>query len=494
MAGLCWLLLLLGATSSVVHGHENISTVAKHMSLLEEELNDLKSDIVRMELRMMNKIDVLKLVLRSDLAENIVPSYMSSLFESFDATVNSHVISQIRRLKHGYQQVKRQTLSLTKQLSEIGMTKSGQEVDIVMVKGECEHQVSQLRTELNLTRRHVWLVEEEVTLLKGHMTALIRQVGDLQAQMNETLRTVQSLVQQNERLRNDPTATGITQPVPLYTSKTPTSPNSTPVATTPTTRMFHNMTRLLVVQYLSISKQYPHEITINKHDMRTYPYLHESWIEAVTYDPVSRTLIFSRLLPSGMYTSKLDVSGVRTLKKGIGSFGLTVDVDRRVIFFTTYHPSKSISRMSTSGRRYRILVDLSRRPKKDYPHDLAVCPRTKTIYFGGNRDGLWSVDYNGNRLHQINKRDGVIAVTFDNFHNALYFSVNKTVIQLSLSTNTRTEVSQFNARIKDLVYHDNKVFMSGQPGADIAVVDLDNNVYTTVKTMNSTYNVMCLIP
>ncbi|XP_048247866.1 circumsporozoite protein-like [Haliotis rufescens] len=167
MASLCVLVLLVAA-SSVVHGHENIAAVVNQMSLLEKEinhlkveLNHLKSDVPGMETRVINNMDILELLLRSDLTEKIVPSYMRSQIESLDDTVNSHVMSQIRHLKRGYQQMKRQTLSLTRQLREVGQTKTRQPLDTVKDKDACEQQVSELKTELNLTRHHVTHVEKD---------------------------------------------------------------------------------------------------------------------------------------------------------------------------------------------------------------------------------------------------------------------------------------------------------------------------------------------
>ncbi|XP_071086399.1 uncharacterized protein [Haliotis cracherodii] len=415
MASLCVLVLLVAA-SSVVHGHENIAAVVNQMSLLEKEinhlkveLNHLKSDVPGMETRVINKMDILELLLRLDLTEKIVPSYIRSQIESLDATVNIHVMSQIRHLKRGYQQMKRQTLSLTRQLREVGQTKTRQPLDTVKDKDACEQQVSELKTELNVTRHHVTHVEKDVSLLKDDVLIVIRQSADVQAQINETQRTVETLVKQNVRLRNDlivinaslaedvqtlgnlhlnyvnktrdlQTNADRTQPIQHYTPTTPSGRPFSSVATTPTTREFQDKTRILIVRYGSVASQHPHQITIDKNDMKTYPHLYTKYIEAVTYEPVSRRLIFSRMSPPGIFSSRLDVSGVTTLREGIQSYGMTVDVDRQLIFLTTYHPTWTISRMSTFGRNFRGIVNL--RYRGSYiPNGIAVDSRKKMIYF-----------------------------------------------------------------------------------------------------------------
>ncbi|XP_071082265.1 uncharacterized protein [Haliotis cracherodii] len=372
MASLCVLVLLVAA-SSVVQGHENIAAVVSQMGLLEKEinqlkveLNHLKSDVPGMETRVINKMDILELLLRSDLTEKIVPSYIRSQIESLDATVNSHVMSQIKHLKRGYQQMKRQTLSLTRQLREVGQTKTRQPLDTVKDKDACEQQVSELKAEWNRTHRHVTHVEKEVSLLNDNVLLVIRQSTDMQAQINETQRSVETLVKQNVRLRNDlivinashaedvqtlgdfhlnyvnrtrdlQTNADSTQPIPHHTPTTPHGRPFTSVATTHTTRQFQDKTKILVVQYYSGSLQHPHQITIDKNDMETYPYLHTSHVHAVTFEPVSRRLIFSRYSPDGIFASRLDVSGVATLREGIRSLGMAVDVDRRLIFLYHIH-------------------------------------------------------------------------------------------------------------------------------------------------------------
>ncbi|XP_048252998.1 uncharacterized protein LOC125381018 [Haliotis rufescens] len=131
MASLCVLVLLVAA-SSVVQGHENIAAVVSQMGLLEKEINQLKVELNHLKSDVPNKMDILELLLRSDLTERIVSSYIRSQIESFEATVNSHVMSQIKHLKRGYQQMKRQTLRLTRQLG-----------DTVKDKDACEQQREQ---------------------------------------------------------------------------------------------------------------------------------------------------------------------------------------------------------------------------------------------------------------------------------------------------------------------------------------------------------------
>lgn len=385
------------------------------------------------------------------------------------------------RVRHVGQEVK----SLGGQVSLLNQTCAKASLE----RRAIQSTVDALEAKANQTREQIGHIKKQGTMLKTCLSQMSkRHVGETGGVMagdnpNET--------KVNRRRQGS-------SPLVIHGASTAATTVATP-ATTSTAivqspgRYVEVMTRILVVKLESFTVQNPHLIDVHNNAMQVYGYMRTSHISSVTYDSRARSLIFCRHLPKVILSSNLDSFDVKRLRKGVISLGMAVDVDRRLIFLSTFKPRRTISRMSTRGKHFRGIVDLTRHGSFN-PYNIAIDTRNKMIYFCKNSDGFWSVGYDGKNLRRIQQTGSSSAVTIDSQRNIVYFSDAERVMKLSLSTNTVTEIMGLSGRIWSMCHVNNSLYVAGYVGGFIDVIYLGNNVHFNLQTMKHSKNIVLPLP
>ncbi|XP_071112235.1 uncharacterized protein [Haliotis cracherodii] len=543
MVGIC-VTIVLSLVIQLANGQENIAPVIDLIALTEKEIKNLKVEVQHIETKVINKMRLLNLILRTELIEKIVPAYVHSQIEaswtqvlrerSIDSMVNSHVVSQMRQLKQEHQQMKRQIRSLSGHLQTVENTGHRHPPDKSVLRDSTAHQHNVFQTDLNKTNIMISSLQQYVTSLTDHV-AMLNHSCQTQATEREKESAVdkiemkldhletgkgrlgrefdrlnksyavdmevvenshQEYINTKESPEKETRGVSVNGTQELVLTSPPVSPSTSVRTTSPTSHRSKDMTRILVVQRYSnstIAKQ----INLQTHEMTTYQYLDLSNIRAFASDPVSRRLIFSIDSSDGIFSSALDAYSftLTTLKAGIRSYGIAVDVNRRLIFLTkVFRARATISRMSIWGNKFRNIVDVTELGSNS-PLGIAVDTRRRMIYFC-NYDALWSVSYRGKNVHRIKAGKNILGVTVDCVSNILYFGEGKKVMRLSLATNVITEIREVSGFIFNIIFHNNSLYIVTflESGVDIIHLNDEPDVHFNLEQVKYTYNVMCLLP
>ncbi|XP_046351944.2 uncharacterized protein LOC124132205 [Haliotis rufescens] len=544
MAGIC-VTIVLSLVIQLAHGQENIAPVIDLIALTEKEIKHLKVEVQHIETKVINKMRILNLILRTELIEKIVPAYVHSQIEaswtqvlrerSIDSMVNSHVMSQMRQLKQEHQQMKRQIHSLSRHLRTAENTGHRHPPDKSVLRDSTAHQHNVFQTDLNNTNIMISSLQQDVTSLTEHV-AMLNHSCQTQATEREKLESAvdkiemkldhletgkgklgrefhrlneshavdtevvenshQEYINTTESPEKETCGVSVNDTQELVLTSPPVSPSPSVRTTSPTSHRSKDMTRILVVQRYSnstIAKQ----INIQTHAMTKYQYLDPSNIRAFASDPVSRRLIFSIDSSDGIFSSALDAYSftLTTLKAGVRSYGIAVDVHRRLIFLTNvFRARATISRMSIWGKKFRNIVDVTELGSNS-PLGIAVDTRRRMIYFC-NYDALWSVSYRGKNVHRIKAGKNILGVTVDIVSNILYFGEGKKVMKLSLATNVFAEIREASGFIFNIISHNNSLYIVTflESGVDIIHLNDEPDVHFNLEQVKYTYNVMCLLP
>ena len=113
----------LTITISMVQCSDEISLVIDKISKLDEELLDMRNnlrnelfsvrnDFSRIEDKIFTTVEFAKISLRSEMKKHIKQQVKEAMVEilhgeSLEEIVRSHVVSEVRKLKHGHHQMKR---------------------------------------------------------------------------------------------------------------------------------------------------------------------------------------------------------------------------------------------------------------------------------------------------------------------------------------------------------------------------------------------------
>ncbi|XP_046543756.1 uncharacterized protein LOC124253951 isoform X2 [Haliotis rubra] len=173
--------MLLSLVIQLADGHENTDNVIDLIARTEEEIRSLKAEVQHVETKVATKMRMLNLMLRADLKEKLVPTYIHSQVEaswtqilrqkSIDSMVNSHVMSHIRHLKLEHQQMKTQINSLSRQLRAAMKTEDSRPPDTsVQTEPSSDHHVNQ--TDLNQTDTLISSLQQDVRTLTDQVAKL----------------------------------------------------------------------------------------------------------------------------------------------------------------------------------------------------------------------------------------------------------------------------------------------------------------------------------
>lgn len=283
----------------------------------------------------------------------------------------------------------------------------------------------------------------------------------------------------------------------VFTSSTPSAVPPGLVTTAGGTLPKVN-TSIFIAKTPSSGKQFG-QLRIQDNSYELYPYIGWQIVTAVAYVKKLNRLLIGSYNPNSIITSKLYTFKVRTLKEDVECYGMAVDDERDAIFMTTQNPIASISRMTTRGRRFKVIIDLSTYDR--HPLRIAVHPRDKRI-FANTNDKIFTVGYDGRDFVTLVRGRSMHSLTLDSTGNILFFNDDTRLLKMSISRHLTSEVTTFGSSPWDLIYYKNTLYYSVAQYRDSGTIGL---VYLrgygqTLELHNVTYNNygyglnICLIP
>ncbi|XP_067664332.1 uncharacterized protein [Haliotis asinina] len=500
--GLPWL-LLFAFLICFCNCQDSLVSVIRKLDRFEEELLDNKADMLRIEKRVLNTIDVAKASLRAELKENIREQVREAMAEilqrdSLQDMVKGEVVSELRHLKQGYRQMERQIHHVARSLKEIlNETDIFHESIMKKVDGEdssdvCVREKQDL--ELVLQKCDAYNVD-----LKADNERLVRLNEKYQSQVSRLKRTVAVLSSsQTPQPGSTGSTTSVTRSTPYVTTPSPsvfttsvTTPKP-PVPSLPTTFRSQGESRILIAPLESNANLYFHQLSIPSNTLSTYKYHALNWVTALAYIAKTNELLIGLYNPNKILSSTLDTSNVRVLMEGVYTTGMAVDEGRDIIFMSTFQPRYSVSRMSTVGGNLTFIVDLH--GFGGIPRQITLDTRRKMIY-GCNEGKLFTVTYSGHGLATLVRGTNMHAVTLDQTAGVLYYNHEKKLMKMNLSNNRKSEVTTLNVLPWHMELHSGTIYISGLYPSSIDVVSYTGEYTLQSIELNVFSQVtMCVIP
>ncbi|XP_071093143.1 uncharacterized protein [Haliotis cracherodii] len=464
---------------------DSIVSVIQRLDQFQEELLDNKDDMIRMEKRILNIIDVAKTSLRAELKENIrdqVREAMAEILqgESLQDMVKSQVVSEVWHLKQGYHQMKRQLRHVSRSLKDF-QDETGEFHESVLKKADVWNRDNSSDTCVRDKHRL------EIELRKCDICA-----ADLQKNIERFIvlnETCQSQISQLKTALAMPASST----APVNVTSTPKSPVSTTSVTTPSPE--EEKSRILIAPGWSGTQHQFRQINIHSNSLSVYQYHTMKYVTSVAYIVKTKKLLIGLANPDKIVSSTLDTSHVTVLREGVETYGMAVDEDRDIVFIATYQPRYSINRMSTQGKDFTAIIDLSK--YGSYPFQITLDTRRKRIY-GCNEGKLFTVTYDGQGLATLVTGGSLFTVTLDQTAGVLYYNIEKKLMKMTVSTNVSTEVTTLSAVPWNLRLYRDIIYFSSWGSPIVGAVDVTyNNAVCTLQSLfmkGATVLLMCLIP
>ncbi|XP_067671325.1 uncharacterized protein [Haliotis asinina] len=434
LKGISWLLICISLVCCC-SCQESFVSVIQRLDQLEEELFHNKADMIRMEKRIRNIIDAVKTSLRVELKETIrdqVRETMSEIVqgEAFRDTVKSEVVPEIRHVRRGYHQMKRQWQHVSRSLKDFQEeTVTFHEFVLEKVddwKGEntsdtCAREKHRLERELRKSNVSV---------------AELKKDNELLLELNKTCQFQISQLS---------TAVPVSQGASIRVNSISMSTVLTKLVTTSQLLMTASLTtprqeeknRILIASVWSRTNQQFRQLNIDNDSLSFYPYHNLSRVNSIAYLAKTRELLIALLKPDRILASVLDTSQVRVLREGVRTYGMAVDEGRFVVFMGTYYPKYSISRMSRHGEEFNVVIDLSKFAY--YPRQITLDTRREKIYWC-NYLNLFTVTYDGQGLSTLARGRYMYSVTLDQTAGVLFYSKGRELMRMTVSNHVSTRV------------------------------------------------------
>ncbi|XP_067670900.1 uncharacterized protein [Haliotis asinina] len=479
---LSWLLTCTSLIC-VCSGQASIVSVIKTLDKFQKEMLDNKVDMIRMEKRILNFIEVAQASLRSELKENIreeVRKAMAEVLqgETLQDMVKGQVVSDVQQLKQGYRQMQGQvdhvsrsfkvfqnetTLFQESILRKADLWNRGNNSEI------CTRDKQKLETELE---------KAEIT------TANLKTNMKLCTALKETCQSQMSQLITNRAV-----------PACSPSSVNATSASIQSVSSSSVTRSpGKEKSNILIAAYWSRRKYQLLQLNIHSNSLSVYPHLSMKWVICIAYVTKTRKILIGLDRPDKIVSSSLDTRRVKVLRRRIETYGMAVDEDRDIVFISTYYPQASINRMSTQGKHFAAVIDLSKYGR--YPKQIALDTRRKRIY-GCNNEKLFTVTYDGQGLTTLATGLKMFAVSLDQIAGVLYYNDQNKLMKMTVSNNVSTELTSLDTGIWNLrLYRDTIYYSTDDPLLVGAVQMTYNTVSYTLKSINMTGSglCVCLIP
>ncbi|XP_071093414.1 uncharacterized protein [Haliotis cracherodii] len=466
---------------------DSVVSVISRLNQFEEELLDTKVDTLRMEKRIHNIIDDAKTSLRAELKEIMrdqVREAMAEILqgESLQDMVKSQVVSELRHLKQGYHQMKRQLHHVSRSLKDFQDETSVFHQSVL--KGA---HVGNLENSSDVCVRDKRRLEIE--LQKCDVTA-----ADLMADIKRCMAFKETCESQISQLKTAPVVPYPTPAVNVTSSSTTPGP---PVSTTSVTASApeEEKSRILIAPLWSGTKHQFRQLNIHSNSLSVYQNLNMKRVASVAYIAKTKKLLIGSYGPDRILASALDTSHVTVLREGVQTYGIVVDEDRGIVFIATHQPQNSISRMSTQGKDFISIIDLSK--YGSYPRQLTLDTRRKRIYWC-NGGKLFTVTYDGQGLATLATGSNMFAVTLDQTAGVLYYNNEKKLMKMTVSNNVSTEVTTLNARPWSMILYRGTIYYGSYSPTLVGAVDVTyNTVAYTLQSISMegvNHLLICLIP
>ncbi|XP_071093437.1 uncharacterized protein [Haliotis cracherodii] len=474
---LSWLLFSTYITCAC-SSHDSIVSVIHRLDQFDRKLLFNKMDVLDI-------IDGAKTSLRAELKENIrdqVREVMAEILqgESLQDMVKSQVVSELRHLKQGYHQMKRQMYHVSRSLKDF-QDETAVFHDSVLEKANVWNRenlsdvcVRDKHTlEIELHKRNVYAAD-----LKADNEQFVELNETYQFQISQ-LKTALVVCASSQATKN--------------VNSTPMSPVSTTSVTTPTPE--EDYSRILIAPRWSSTLHQFCQLNIHSNSLSVYQYLTMKYVNTVTYIAKTRKLLIGSFSPYGISASTLDTREVTVLREGVRTYSMAVDEDRDIIFIATRQPQYSISRMSTQGKDFTSIIDLS--TYGSYPRQITLDTRRRRIY-GCNGGKLFTVTYDGQGLATLATGSNMYAVTLDQTADVLYYNNEKKLMKMTVSNNGSTEVTTLTAHPWNMRLYRGTIYYGGHGSSIVGAVNVTYNTvaYTlqSISMKGSHTILLCLIP
>ncbi|XP_067664347.1 uncharacterized protein [Haliotis asinina] len=473
LKGISWLLICISLVCCC-SCQESFVSVIQRLDQLEEELFHNKADMIRMEKRIRNIIDAVKTSLTIELKEAIrdqVRETMSEIVqgETFRDTVKSEVVSRLRHVKRGYHQMKRQWHHVSRSLQDFkDETATFHEFVLEKVDGwkgqntsdACAREKHRLERELQKST-NVSMVE-----LKKDNERLLELNKTCQFQISQLKTTVP--VSQRASLRVNSTSMS-----PVMTKIVSTTSQPVITASLHTPRK-EEKGRILIAPFRSRTIQQFYQLNIYNNSLSVYSYHNLSRVNSIAYLAKTRELLIAFVKPDKILASVLDTSQVRVLSEGVRTYGMAVDEERDVVFMSTGYPQYSISRMSTQGEDFTVVIDLSM--FAHYPRQITLDTRREKIYWC-NYLNLFTMTYDGQGLSTLATGRIMYSVTLDQTAGVLFFNKGRELMRMTVSNNVSTRVITLQTIPRNMRLYRGIIYYGGSGTAAV------------LHTVNATHNI-----
>ncbi|XP_067671426.1 uncharacterized protein [Haliotis asinina] len=478
------LFLLLISTSlfSVCTSDERIMSILHRLGQFEEELLDNKADMLRTEQKILALADIAKTSLRAEVKQNIRDEVRNALAEilgeSHQGMLRRHVVTELRSLKQGYHQMKRQMHHVSKSLNDMQ--------DRMVVFQE------------SIEKTEVWNGEKSGDVVERDKQGLVNELrrcetfaADLKADHEHLLEVNETCQSQISKLKE---VLASTSPKVHETSVTPLSTTLIPTPGPEKKR------RILIAPLWSDAKNQFRQLHIHSNTIGVYRYLHMTHIASMVYAEKARKLLIGTYRPQRIFSSALDTSQGTMLKEGVRTFGMAVDEERDIVFMTTEFPRYTVSRMTTGGRNFDSVIDISK--YGSWPNGITLDTRRKRIY-ACNDGKMFTVTYDGQGLSTLATGSHMFSVTVDQTAGVVYYNNEKKLMKMTVSNNVSTAVTSLDVIPWNMRLYRGAIYYSsyGDYWINTGTVGFVNVTYNiaqyrmqSISMKAASSLLMCLIP
>ncbi|XP_067659350.1 uncharacterized protein [Haliotis asinina] len=464
---------------------DKVVTVMDRLDKFEEVLLDNKVDILRVEQKVINMIDVAKSSLRAELKASLldlVKNAMTEILkgESLPDMVKSEVVSEVHHLKHEYHHMKRQLHQVSKSLQkDIANQTNGFHES---VQGATQGKSSDNSSDTCLREKHK---------LETDLKKCTAQTADLQTNLKQFMalnETYQSQISELKKTLSVPSC------VPAVVNATSPSTSAAPSTSLTTLRSEEERSRILIAPIWTGYTNYFRQLDIQSNNLHTYHYFAMRSVNCLAYIAKRNTLLIGSNNPYAIFASTVDTSQVTVLRRNIRTLGMAVDEDRDTVFISRLTPTHSISRMSTQGKDLSVITELDMYRKS--PRQITLDTRRRQIY-ACVYYAVVTVTYDGHGLRTLDTGGFLHAVFLDQSAGVLYYNSDTTLMKMSVSDEIRTEVTTMDARPINMLLYRGIIYYAGIDPTLVGAVNTSTNTGYTLQpiTMADVGQIhICLIP
>lgn len=212
-------------------------------------------------------------------------------------------------------------------------------------------------------------------------------------------------------------------------------------------------TRILLAPNLIRGSQYPRQLFIGNRTLRRYHFQPALTVFfALAYIPSMKTLLVAT--NNELISTSLDMMTYTTVKSSITVLAMGVDDKNRLVFMVKRDNryDTSLIKMTTTDYSYDILHTF-RRITFVY---IAIDTKHNLIYLN-TMDAIRSCNCDGTNFKVLFKGTQLNALSLDTDRNLLYFSHGKSIVQWSVSENTKAKIQYFGTGY--MMYYDNVLYV-----------------------------------